>query len=84
MFRTFSNLALLLALASGAHASGACTAPCGADAPDGDRPAAHLHDDYLRFQLDWRSYYLQRMTTMRSETPQGTAVWRQLPGPSGN
>ena len=84
MFRTLSNLTLLFTLATGAHASGTCTASCSGAAPAGDQSVVQQHDDYLRFQLDWRSYYLQRMATMRSEMPQGASVWRQLPGPSGS
>ena len=79
MFRAIFALAIIFA------SGGAISAT---DFPDGSgivghggqNPADHAaraSEDHLRSQLDWRSYYLNRMTVRRHDLPHDTTTWHQ-------
>lgn len=42
-----------------------------------EKNSCHITEDYVQAQLDWRSYYLNRMAVRRHALPQDTTTWQQ-------
>jgi hypothetical protein len=63
-----------------AYASDLDTEPCinGGVSSDGNY-ATQAMEDHVRAQLDWRSYYLDRMTASRMAKPRDEASVEQTP-----
>ncbi len=80
MFRNLATLILAGAFTSAAYASDLDTEPCinGGVSSRGDY-ATQAMEDHVRAQLDWRSYYLDRMAASRVEKPRDEAAVEQTP-----
>jgi hypothetical protein len=71
---------LVGAFTSAAYASDLDTEPCinGGVSSRGDY-ATQAMEDHIKAQLDWRSYYLDRMAASRVERPRDKASLEQRP-----
>ncbi|MGB5198267.1 MAG: hypothetical protein WBR56_00020 [Sedimenticolaceae bacterium] len=80
MFRNLGSLILAGALTSAAYASDLDIEPCinGGVSSRGDY-ATQAMEDHIKAQLDWRSYYLDRMAASRVEKPRDEASVEQTP-----
>ena len=80
MFRIFGTFVLAGALTNAAHASDVDTEPCinGGVSSRGDY-ATQAMEDHVKAQLDWRSYYLNRMAASRAEKPRDGASVEETP-----
>ncbi|MGB5253752.1 MAG: hypothetical protein WBN68_13655 [Sedimenticolaceae bacterium] len=80
MFRNLGSLILAGALTSAAYASDLDIEPCinGGVSSRGDY-ATQAMEDHIKAQLDWRSYYLDRMAASRVEKPRDEASVEQAP-----
>ena len=85
MFRTTFALTLLFSLSSAVVVA---QPSLGLDAegvsPGGNTSTQQITQDYVRTQLDWRSYYLNRMAVRRYEPSQGATTWGQPPAARTN
>ncbi len=80
MFRNLATLILAGACTSAALASDLDTEPCinGGVSSRGDY-ATQAMEDHVKAQLDWRSYYTDRMAAGRLEEPRDEASGEQAP-----
>ena len=45
--------------------------------PGNGTSAYRITENYVQTQLDWRSYYLNRMTVRRHDLPHDTTTWHR-------
>jgi len=81
MFRTILALAIIFASGGAISATGFPDGS-GIVGHGGQNPADHAaraSEDHLRSQLDWRSYYLNRMGGRHERQSQFRGTWQQAP-----
>ena len=78
MFRTAFTIALVFLFSLAGSAEGLSSDPGVAGVIQGnDRNSYQITEDHVQSQLDWRSYYLNRMAVRRHGLPQNATVWHQ-------
>lgn len=82
MFRVIFASVLTLAMAGQAFGDETATATATATATTtGDQPggseALEIMRDHMRSQLDWRSYFTNRLAERRRERSANTDLWQQ-------
>jgi hypothetical protein len=78
MFRTALSLTLIYLVLPTVSAEDISSGP-NADGrvPGNATSAFQITENYVQTQLDWRSYYLNRMTVRRHDLPHDTTTWHQ-------
>jgi hypothetical protein len=78
MFRTAFAFALIFLFSLAVSAAGLSPGPGVASVIQGnDGNSYRIKEDYVQSQLDWRSYYLNRMAVRRHGLPQNATAWHQ-------
>jgi len=78
MFRTAFALALISLFSPAGSADGLSPGPVIDGVIRGnEKHSYHITEDYVQAQLDWRSYYLNRMAVRRHALPQDATTWHQ-------
>ena len=78
MFRTAFAFALMFLFSLAGFAEGLSPGPGVASViQSNDGNNYRITEDYVQSQLDWRSYYLNRMAVRRHGLPQNATAWHQ-------
>ena len=80
MFRTATAVTLFVFLIPTVPAKDFSTeSPLDSGIPSGDTHTHRITQDYVQAQLDWRSYYLNRMAVKRDGLPPENSSLQQPP-----